>query len=371
MPSHVWSLAAEWCGFEVLLRLGQCSREWRHVSESRLLPEAIRRDCGSSVAELKANTYPFQTWGDFALSLFSLTLPTTTNSQAVVRRNRVSCRQVVDAATRALLAEGKDLSQVLHHDSCGNLTVLSPLRIPVQILQHENVYWEVHVGANANGNVLVGVMSDYGGIRRPSQVVDDPPLDARGCTPVSTPACRERASGNNQERLVLRSLCIEPSPCPARTSLQTGPDPRCWRSALNTRDMLGQPLTFAVCANTGEVYVEGRQVTTTPRGREPANLSKSSAGGVVVGVLMYQQGHCCRFAFTIQSKDKTEPVVEMVLPHLHTPLAWDETVAFGVEFCVQSQDQDDWVEVIGPRPPRTPSKTACQFVELNQSSFFS
>lgn len=392
-PAHVWSHAAAWCGIEELLVLGQCSRRWREVVEANLLPKAVRRDCGASVFELKGSTFPNVSWSNFSRSLFSLALPTT-GGRGARRTSRVACHQLLQAATETLAEDGQALTQILQHDACGNLTILSPLRVPVQSIECHALYWEVLIGSNANGNVLVGVMSDYGGIRHPTTQSNPPSNHTSAAAAPSSALCSPRHP-TSHALLALRSLCI----CTDHTTCLTpSPPPKseARRVALGPKGILGRPLTFAVCANTGEVYVEGRQITTTSRGkmdtqhrlRQPAegggmggekSSQQEGAGGtantrtpVAVGVLMYREGDRCRFAFTLQHKDSDSPAVEMVLPHLYTPLAWDETMSFGVEMCVQPNDQEDWVQVVGPRVPELlPCHFTCQLTELNPSFLFS
>uniref|UniRef100_A0A7S2SSC1 F-box domain-containing protein n=1 Tax=Rhizochromulina marina TaxID=1034831 RepID=A0A7S2SSC1_9STRA len=167
LPTHLFSHAAEWCDLASLLKLGQCSQMWSSVTEAYLLPSAVHRDCGVAVYELKPLTAPDQTWANYVQSLLTLALPAA-NAIGSRRRERVTCRQVLHAATRALAKDGQNLCQVLQHDMCGNLTVVSPFRVPVQSIRHHALYWEVYVGSNTNGNVFIGIMSDYGGIRQPA-----------------------------------------------------------------------------------------------------------------------------------------------------------------------------------------------------------
>lgn len=187
-------------------------------------------------------------------------------------------------------------------DRFGNVTLLNRLRIDPSKLTGQ-LYFEFFVGSNTSGNVLVGLMRD----RAPEQM------------------CRRQRLPNTSSVPEIR-----------------------------------RPLTFAVCANTGEIFVEGKQFTTTRKGAAAidAPVTDNHRSPLVVGIQVNRHSkNQVRLAFFVQRVRNEGEIVdshpckcEMIVPVVVTAFRQNECLRFGVEMCVQLCDRSDWVTVRGPRP---------------------
>lgn len=128
-------------------------------------------------------------------------------------------------------------------------------------------------------------------------------------------------------------------------------------SSLNPVAVLTRPLTYAVCANTGELFVEGQQITTTERGLQETELvydvalsqrRASQRAPVVVGIFMQVEDHNVSFSFSIDREaGEAGARVEKVFPDIFAHADNDVIITFGVEMCLQPCDHTDWVEARG------------------------
>jgi len=482
----IWELAAQFCGLGELLSVATCCTEWHAMVEQRLLADCVVRQFGVAAANLKGVTQHNEavtgmgggggmsasssssslsslattasaswslsssslstSWASYTRHMLSFSVPSPGDggcdeergkASTHDQRHRVLCSDVVDGTVAAYKRLGLDFEQEYARDSYINLTVLSSMCLPVFAVT-QPLYWEVLVGANGNGNVLVGLMSesyyDHSQTNAAANGYDYPPaascaadsttlattaqvgagLPAGSATAVTTavatavstaaaathPAIdsdtdtgtdtdavtdgtadiesedeahdqgqgRGQGQGQGQgpgrrtHRRHARTggpASADPSSSPPTPAARPGVAAAGPASADPTITALRRPLTFAVCANTGELYVEGRQITTTSKGVVDSGNGNSGTGGsarapLVVGIQVYHDAVSgyCRIAFFIQRFDANgnRTSSEMVVPHLYTPLTWGDNIRFGVEMCVQSADRGDWVQARGFRP---------------------
>lgn len=350
VPAHVWARAAEWCSLREVLLLAACSQQWLAICEGQLIPQSLRQRFGArAVSTISASSKRHRSWARLAGDALCFDTPAARNGRPRAV-HRLHCGDLLARARQAFWADGVDFDDELAQDRFCNVTVLNNLRIDPNSLTDE-LYFEFFVGLNSNGNLLVGLMTE------------------------KLPEAKENLPGVPEGSGVVGAQ-------PGAMEV----DAACDRSSAPA---LRRPLTFAVCANTGELYVEGKRFTTTRKGalavERPALDDHPSPLVVGVQISRHSAHRCVRVAFFVQrvhdragalaqpspigadaggSEEVTPGVAcEMTMPRIVTAVRSDECLRLGVEMCTQFSDHGDWVVARGPRP--TPPRPTYFHVAMN------
>lgn len=443
---HLWGHVAQWWVLDDISNLKGASKEWLEVAEASLLPWHIREVYGDVAVDVKL--CGSHTWMRYARELSSFSVPSTIHGNPVTKK-RISCGEVLDGARASFRHRGQDFDkEVLEQDRYCNLTVLGSPKVPVAVASQRTIYWEVHIGSNVNGNVLVGFTSNLKPSSEDTNTEyntqrdecadprDEDESEEAQRTPGRKWKGRKEEPSSLRQRQRCENNCQTDNPSSTHRGYSSNSRADDWDGGENkdnpkshwpenqsedqsisrplTRagvlvlhdscrkvssprhsqadDMhsnLLRPLSFAVCANTGELYVEGRQITTTQKGSMDEVKGAAPRAPLVVGVMVQyaKSMGLCRVAFFVQRLQKVKKIVgeepgdrtagtdeppieetkcEMVVPHLFMPLGNTDGVRFGVEMCLQPGDRGDWVEVLGFRE-KPPCPTSLHVAALTDS----
>jgi len=382
-PSHVWSRILSWSDLPAIVSMRAASSEWKQCAEIDLIPRAVRRILGAATVNLKRVAMPEATWLEFlrAATSFRLCPGDLTHGAAPAERQRVlNCVQAIDHARHTFDRLGRDFQQEhLIKDPYANVTVLCDLWVPAHIVRDKDLIWEIHVGNNTNGNVLVGIMSDRDiccdELREQLAPLEAPLLRQHHQSALKQSESAGHTLMPRADSSILRAVA---SQGPRKRARLHRDDPA--HTHPYCEETFSKPLTFSMCANTGELYYVGRQITATARGVDDSRsriLGSSAAldsrkdgrSPLSIFVHMHSRDQECRFAFFVQRGGNLEPS-QAVFPHFSTPMSSTERFSFGVEFCTQAHDRADWVEMRGPRAS-LPQKSTTKVQPLSASCLYS